>query len=82
MDNKFNEFSGITKLLDLVMKSLEVDEVDYNGGHKVVEDILNPIIKNSCILVVNVWDDGYIIEFVLSEYMVEWLTFSITVLFS
>ena len=52
------------------MKPLDVDEVDYNGGMckiglKVVEDLLKPTMKNSSILIINVWGDGNIIEVVL-----------------
>jgi hypothetical protein len=47
------------KLLDPVIKPLDVDEVDYNGGicglgHRVVEDVMRPTMKKKCILVVNV----------------------------
>jgi hypothetical protein len=57
--NKFSEWTGITKLLDPVMKPLDADEVDYNGdvcglGHRVVEDVMKPTMKKRCILVVNV----------------------------
>jgi hypothetical protein len=31
-ENLFSEWTGITKLLDPVMKPLDADEVDYNGG--------------------------------------------------
>jgi hypothetical protein len=52
------------------MKPLDVDEVDYNGGIceiglKIVEDLLKPTVKNSSILVVNVWGNGNIIEVAL-----------------
>jgi hypothetical protein len=41
LENLLSEWTGITKLLDLVMKPVDADEVDYNGGicglgHRVV----------------------------------------------
>jgi hypothetical protein len=65
-ENTFSQWIGITKLLDPVMKPLDVD-VDYNGnvyglGHKVVEDILKPTTKKWPFLVVNVQGGGYITE--------------------
>jgi hypothetical protein len=46
-ENLLSERTGITKLLDPVMRPLDVDKVDYNGGvcglgHKVVEDVMKP----------------------------------------
>jgi hypothetical protein len=63
--NLFNEWTGITKLLDPVMKPLDADKVDYNDdicglGHRVVEDIMKPTMKKRCVLVVNVWGGGNI----------------------
>jgi hypothetical protein len=54
---------GITKLLDPVMRPVDADEVDYNGGicglgHRVVE----PTMKKKRVLVVNVWGGGNITE--------------------
>jgi hypothetical protein len=58
-EKKFSEWTGITKLLDPVMKPLDADEVDYNGGvcglgHRVVEDIMKPTMKKRHVLVLNV----------------------------
>jgi hypothetical protein len=58
-DNLFNEWMGITKLLDPMMKPLDANEVDNNGGvfrlgHRVVEDIMEPTMKKRRILVVKV----------------------------
>jgi hypothetical protein len=57
--NLFSEWTGITKLLDPVMRPLEADEVDYNNsvcglGHRVMEDVMKPTMKKKCVLVVNV----------------------------
>jgi hypothetical protein len=65
--NLFSEWMGITKLLDPVMRPLDVDEVDYNGGvcglgHRVVEDVMKPTMKKKRVLVVNVWGSGNITE--------------------
>jgi hypothetical protein len=62
--------TGITKLLDPVMKPLDADEVDYNGGvcglgHRVVEDVMKPTMKKKHVLVVNVWGGGNITEVAL-----------------
>jgi hypothetical protein len=62
-ENLFSEWTGITKLLNPVMKPLDADEVDYNGGicglgHRVVEDVIRLIIKKKRVLVVNVWAVG------------------------
>ena len=62
-ENLFSEWTGITNLLDPVMKPLDADEVDYNSGvcglgHRVVLDVMKPTMKKRCILVVNVWGDG------------------------
>jgi hypothetical protein len=69
-DNIFSEWTGITKLLNLVMKPFDADEVDYNGGicglgHKVVEEVLIPTMKKMRLLVVNVWGGGNITKVVL-----------------
>jgi hypothetical protein len=66
-ENLFSEWMGITKLLDPVMRPLDVDEVDYNGGvcglgHRVVEDVMKPTMKKKRVLVVNVWGSGNITE--------------------
>jgi hypothetical protein len=66
-ENLFSEWTGITKLLDPVMRPIDADEVDYNGGvcglgHRVVEDVMKPTMKKNRILVVNVWDGGNITE--------------------
>jgi hypothetical protein len=70
LENLFSEWTGITKLLDPVMKPLDADEVDYNGGvcglgHRVVEDVMKPTMKKKRVLVVNVWGGGNITEVVL-----------------
>jgi hypothetical protein len=62
-ENLFNERTGITKLLDLVIRPFNADEVDYNGGvcglgHRVVEDVMKPTMKKTRVLVVNVWVVG------------------------
>jgi hypothetical protein len=64
-ENLFSEWTGITKLLNPVMKPLNTDKVDYNGsvcglGHRVVEDVMRPTMKKKHILVVNVWGGGNI----------------------
>jgi hypothetical protein len=69
-ENLFSEWMGITKLLDPVMKPLDADEVDYNGGvcglgHRVVEDVMKPTMKKKRVLVVNVWGGGNITEVTL-----------------
>jgi hypothetical protein len=69
-ENLFIEWTGITKLLDPVMRPLDADEVDYNGGvygldHRVVEDVMKPTMKKKRVLVVNVWGGGNITEAVL-----------------
>jgi hypothetical protein len=66
-ENLFNEWTGITKLLDPVMRPINTDKVDYNGsvcglGHRVVEDVMKPTMKKKCVLVVNVWGSGNITE--------------------
>jgi hypothetical protein len=58
-ENLFSEWTGITKLLDPIMKPLDANEVDYNGGvcglgHRVVEDVMKPTMKKKRVLVVNV----------------------------
>jgi hypothetical protein len=63
----FSEWTGIRKLLDPVIRPLDMDEVDYNGGicglgHRVVEDVMKPTMKKTRILVVNVWGGGNITE--------------------
>jgi hypothetical protein len=70
LENLFSEWTGITKLLNPVMKPLDVDEVDYNGGvcglgHRVVEDVMKPTMKKKRVLVVNVWGGGNITEVAL-----------------
>jgi hypothetical protein len=69
-ENLFSEWTGITKLLDPVMKPLDADEVDYNAGvyglgHRVVEDVMKPTMKKKRVLVVNVWGGGNITEVAL-----------------
>jgi hypothetical protein len=64
-ENLFREWTGIMKLLDPVMRPLNVDEVDYNGGvyglgHRVVQDVMKPTMKKTRVLVVNVWGGGTI----------------------
>jgi hypothetical protein len=66
-ENLFSEWTGITKLLDPIMRLVDADEVDYNGGvcglgHKVVEDVMKPTMKKNRVLVVNVWGSGNITE--------------------
>jgi hypothetical protein len=66
-ENLFGEWTGITKLLDPVMRPLDADEVDYNGGvcglgHTVVEDVMKPTMKKTRVLVVNVYGGGNITE--------------------
>jgi hypothetical protein len=66
-ENLFSEWTGITKLLDPIMRPLDADEVDYNGdvcglGHRVVEDVMKPTMKKTRVLVVNVWGGGNITE--------------------
>jgi hypothetical protein len=66
----FNEWTGITKLFNHVMKPLDADEVDYNGGvcgldHRVVEDVMKPTMKKKRVLVVNVWGGGNITKVAL-----------------
>jgi hypothetical protein len=68
--NLFSEWMQITKLLDPVMKPLDADEVDYNGGvyglgHRVMEDVMRPTMKKKHVLVVNVWSGGNITEVAL-----------------
>jgi hypothetical protein len=58
-ENLFNEWTGITKLLNPVMRPLDTDEVDYNSGvcglgHRVVEDVMKLTMKKTRVLVVNV----------------------------
>jgi hypothetical protein len=58
-ENLFSEWMGITKLLDPVMRPLDADEVDYNGGfyglgHRVVQDVMKQTMKKTRVLVVNV----------------------------
>jgi hypothetical protein len=72
-DNLFSEWIGITKLLDPVMKPLNADEVDYNGGisglgHRVVEEVMKPTMKKRRLLVVNVWGGGNITKVALISY--------------
>jgi hypothetical protein len=69
-ENLFSEWTGIMKLLDPVMKPLNADEVDYNGGiygldHRVVQDVMKPTMKKKRVLVVNVWGSGNITEVAL-----------------
>jgi hypothetical protein len=69
-ENLFSEWTGITKLLNPIMKPLDADEVDYNDGiyglgHRVVEDVMKPTMKKKRILVVNVWGGGNITEVAL-----------------
>jgi hypothetical protein len=57
--NLFSEWTGIPKLHNPIMKPVDVDEVDYNGGvcgvgHRVVEDVIKHTMKKKRILVVNV----------------------------
>jgi hypothetical protein len=64
-ENLFSEWTGITKLLDPIMRPLDADEVDYNSGiyglgHRVVEDVMKPTMKKTRVLVVNVWGGGSI----------------------
>ena len=64
----------ITKLLDPVIKPVDADKVDYNSsvsglGHRVVEDDIKPTMKKRCVLVVNVWGSGIIIEVVLVSFI-------------
>jgi hypothetical protein len=66
-ENLFSEWTGIMKLLDPIMRPLDADEVDYNGGicglgHRVVEDVMKPTMKKNRVLVVNVWGGGNITE--------------------
>jgi hypothetical protein len=61
-------------LLDFVMKPLDSNEVDYNGGncgigHKVVEDVLKSTIKNRPILVVKLWGVGNITKVALVNFI-------------
>jgi hypothetical protein len=70
LENLFSKWTGITKLLDPIMKPLDADKVDYNGsvcglGHRVVEDVMRPTMKKKRILVVNVWGGGNITEVAL-----------------
>jgi hypothetical protein len=70
LENLFSKWTGITKLLDPVMKPLDADKVDYNGGvcglgHRVVEDVMRPTMKKKRVLVVNVWGGGNITEVAL-----------------
>jgi hypothetical protein len=58
-ENLFSEWTGITKLLDPVMKPVDADKVDYNSsvcglGHRIVEDIMKPTMKKKRVLIVNV----------------------------
>jgi hypothetical protein len=69
-ENLFNKWTGITKLLDPVMKPLDTDEADYNDGvcalgHRVVKDVMKPTMKKKRVLVVNVWGGGNITEVAL-----------------
>jgi hypothetical protein len=73
-ENLFSEWTGITKLLDPIMKPVDADEVDYNGGvcglgHRVVEDVMKPTMKKRCVLVVNVWGGGNITEVALVSFI-------------
>jgi hypothetical protein len=73
-ENMFSEWTGITKLLDPVMKPLDADEVDYNNGiyglgHRVVEDVMKPTMKKRHVLVVNVWGGGNITEVALVSFI-------------
>jgi hypothetical protein len=68
--NLFSEWTGIMKLLDPVMKPLDADEVDNNGGicglgHRVGEDVMKPTMKKKHVLVVNVWGGGNITKVAL-----------------
>ena len=45
------------------MKAYDLDNVDYNGGncgigHKVLEDIMKPTMKNQYNLVISLWNGG------------------------
>jgi hypothetical protein len=71
--NLFSEWTGITKLLDPVMKPLDANEMDYNGSicglsHRVVEDVIKPTMKKRRVLVVNVWGSGNITEVALVSF--------------
>jgi hypothetical protein len=73
-DNLFSKWTGITKFLDPVMKPLNADEVDYNGGicglgHRVVENVMKPTMKKRHVLVVNVWGGGNITEVALVSFI-------------
>ena len=51
-------------------ESLDVDEVDYNGGvcrlgHRVMENIMKPTMKKKHFLVVNAWGGGNTTEIAL-----------------
>jgi hypothetical protein len=66
-ENLFNEWTRITKLLDPIMRPIDADEVDYNGGvcglgHRVAEDVIKATMKKTRVLVVNVWGSGNITE--------------------
>jgi hypothetical protein len=69
-ENLFSKWTGITKLLDPIMKSLDADKVNYNGGvcglgHRVVEDVMRPTMKKKRVLIVNVWGSGNITKVAL-----------------
>lgn len=81
-NNPINEFTGITKLLELVMNFLDLDKVNYNGGifrigHKVVEVIMKPIIKNKFVLIVNLWNGGNITKVALVSFIMRALSLPI-----
>lgn len=72
----------MSMLLDFVMKPLDLDEVDYNGGncgigHKVVEGVLKSTIKNRPILIVKLWGGGNITKVALVNFIM--LIFSLLV---
>jgi hypothetical protein len=73
LENLFGKWTGIAKLLDPIMKPLDADEVDYNGGvcrlsHRVMEDVMKPTMKKRHVLVVNVWGGGNITEVALVSF--------------
>jgi hypothetical protein len=51
-ENLFSAWTGITMFLDPIMKPLDANDVDYNGGtcrlgHRVVEDVMKPTMKKN-----------------------------------
>ena len=70
----FSKWMGTKKLLDPIMKPVDADKVDYNGGvrglgHRVVEDVMKPTMKKKYVLVVNVWGGGNITEVALINFI-------------